>query len=66
MCANINAAVRHRENLVILGKHGAYIRNVLRETVSYSTLTSLRNQDGSPISDPYKIHKALTTHFEEA
>ena len=66
MRANINAAVKHRENLVLLGKHGAYIRNVLREQVSYSTLNSLRHPDGRPISDPYEIHRALTDHFDSA
>ena len=60
----INEKVRHRENMIALGKHGQYLRLVLGETSPRYTLDSLTMEDGSISTDPDTILETITAHFQ--
>jgi len=58
----MNENVRHRENMIALGKHGRYFKLILGEHTPFNTLDSLDTPSGI-ITDPRTIHETLTTHM---
>jgi len=58
----INDKIRHRENLIALGKYGLYFKLILGEHTPFNSLDSLDTPSGT-ITDPRTIHETLTTHM---
>jgi hypothetical protein len=58
----INDNIRHRENMIALGKHSRYFKLILGEHTPFHTLDSLDTPTGI-ITDPKNIHETLTSHM---
>ena len=63
---HISEAVRYRESMIQRGKHGRYIKSILRENTERSIFEQLVDPEGHLITDPKDIQSIFTEYYNKA